>query len=95
TDHTNYFFDVQPEFFPEALDRFAQFFIAPLLDKAYVEREKNAVHSEYKMQIKDDGWRGFMVQKVAINPEHPLSKINIGTLDSLDGDVYDALVDFF
>lgn len=95
TDHTNYFFDVQPEFFPEALDRFAQFFIAPLLDKAYVEREKNAVHSEYKMQIKDDGWRGFMVQKVAINPEHPLSKFNIGTLDSLDGDVYDALVDFF
>ena len=33
-DHTNYFFDVQPEYFPEALDRFAHFFIAPLVDQA-------------------------------------------------------------
>jgi secreted Zn-dependent insulinase-like peptidase len=94
-DHTNYFFDVQPEYFPEALDRFAHFFIAPLLDQTYVDREKNAVHSEYKMQIKDDGWRGFMVQKVAINPEHPLSKFNIGTLETLDGDIYAALIEFF
>ena len=50
-DHTNYFFDIQPEYFREGLDRFAHFFIAPLLDKAYVDREKNAVHSEYQMQI--------------------------------------------
>ena len=30
-DHTNYFFDIQPEAFHEGLDRFAQFFISPLL----------------------------------------------------------------
>lgn len=94
-DHTNYFFDIQPEYFREGLDRFAHFFIAPLLDKAYVDREKNAVHSEYQMQIKDDGWRGFAVQKVALNPEHPFSKFNIGTLDTLSGDIYDDLTDFF
>ena len=94
-DHTNYFFDIQPEYFPEGLDRFAHFFIDPLLDQAYVDREKNAVHSEYQMQIKDDGWRGFAVQKVALNPEHPFSKFNIGTLDTLSGDIYDDLTDFF
>jgi secreted Zn-dependent insulinase-like peptidase len=94
-DHTNYFFDIQPEYFVEGLDRFAQFFISPLLDKAYVDREKNAVHSEYQMQIKEDGWRGFMVQKVAMNPEHPISKFSIGTLDTLDGDAYSALITFF
>ena len=94
-DHTNYFFDIQPEYFVEGLDRFAQFFISPLLDKTYVDREKNAVHSEYQMQIKEDGWRGFMVQKVAMNPEHPMSKFNIGTLDTLDGDAYSALITFF
>ena len=33
-DHTNYFFDIQPEFFGEGLDRFGQFFIAPLMDPA-------------------------------------------------------------
>lgn len=95
TDHTNYFFDIQPDYFTEGLDRFAQFFISPLLDKEYVDREKNAVHSEYQMQIKEDGWRGLMVQKVAMNPEHPMSKFNIGTLDTLDGDAYSALITFF
>ena len=47
------------------------------------------------MQIKEDGWRGFMVQKVAMNPEHPMSKFSIGTLDTLDGDAYSALITFF
>ena len=47
------------------------------------------------MQIKEDGWRGFMVQKVAMNPEHPISKFSIGTLDTLDGDAYSALITFF
>ena len=54
---TSYFFDVKPESFREGLDRFAQFFIGPLLQKEYVEREKNAVHSEYQLQIKEDGCR--------------------------------------
>ncbi len=95
TDHTNYFFDVKPDAFREGLDRFAQFFISPLFSKEYVEREKNAVNSEYQLQIKQDGWRGFAVQKMAINPEHPASKFNIGTLETLDGDVHSALLDFF
>ena len=92
---TNYFFDIQPQAFREGLDRFAHFFISPLFQKEYVEREKNAVNSEYKMQIKDDGWRGFVAQKVAVNPEHPVSRFNIGTLDTLDGDVHGALLAWF
>ncbi len=95
SEHTNYFFDIQPAFFRQGLDRFAQFFISPLFNKEYVEREKNAVHSEYQLQIKDDSWRGFAVQKVMFNPEHPMSKFNIGTLDTLSGDVHSSLLDFF
>jgi secreted Zn-dependent insulinase-like peptidase len=94
-DHTNYFFDIQPEYFKEGLDRFAQFFISPLLDAAYVEREKNAVHSEYQMQIKEDSWRGFQVQKLAANPDHAFSRFNIGALETLDGEIHKDLVDFF
>ena len=94
-DHTNYFFDIQPEFFEEGVDRFGQFFISPLMDPAYVEREKNAVHSEYQMQYKADGWRGFAVQKQAMNPEHPFSQFSIGSLNTLDGDVYSDLMRFF
>ena len=95
SDHTNYFFDIQPEAFHEGLDRFAQFFISPLLQKAYVDREKNAVNSEYQLQMKDDGWRSFVVQKVALNPDHPVSKFNIGSLETLQGDVHASLLTFF
>jgi insulysin len=94
-DHTNYFFDIQNSGFPEGLDRFAHFFIDPLLSPEYVEREKNAVHSEYQMQIKDDGWRGYSVSKRALNPEHPGHRFTIGSLDTLAGDVGDDLQQFF
>ena len=45
SEHTNYFFDIDQAFLPEALDRFAQFFIAPRFDAQYVLREKNAVEA--------------------------------------------------
>ncbi len=95
TDHTNYFFDIQPDYFHEGLDRFAQFFISPLFDSAYVEREKHAVQSEYQLQIKDDGWRGFFAQKPAFNPAHPASRFYIGSLETLGEGVNKALLDFF
>ena len=95
SDHTNYFFDIDPAHFKAGMDRFAQFFIAPLLDPAYVERERNAVHSEYQMQLKDDGWRAFYASKMALNPEHPLARFNIGSLDTLGDGTYEALRAFF
>ena len=86
-DHTNYFFDIKNSALDEGLDRFGHFFIDPLLSPEYVEREKNAVHSEYQMQIKDDGWRGYMVSKQGLNPEHPGHRFTIGSLDTLQGNV--------
>ncbi|MEM7098080.1 MAG: insulinase family protein [Pseudomonadota bacterium] len=94
-DHTNYFFDISPQAFPEALDRFAHFFIDPVLAPEYADREKNAVNSEYQMQLKDDGWRGYMVGKQALNPAHPGSRFTIGSLETLKGDIQLDLVDFF
>ena len=44
---TNYMFDSSNEGFQGALDRFAQFFIAPLLKEDSTEREMEAVDSEY------------------------------------------------
>jgi len=98
-DHTNYFFSLRPEAFYEGLDRFAQFFIAPRFDAAYVSRERNAVHSEYQMQMKNDGWRTYMTQKRALNPAHPGSRFTIGSLETLADDepgvLRDALVNFY
>jgi len=94
-DHTNYFFDVQPDHFEPALDQFAQFFIAPLFDAAYVDREKNAVDSEYQLYLKDDSWRGFHVEKQVMNPVHPAAAFTVGSLDTLAGDVRGELIRFY
>lgn len=94
-DHTNYFFSVLPDALPEALDRWGHFFIDPTLSADYALREKNAVHSEYQMQMKDDGWRGYMVAKQALNPAHPGSQFTIGSLDTLAGDIQADLQTFF
>ncbi|MCY4094060.1 MAG: insulinase family protein [Gammaproteobacteria bacterium] len=95
TELTNYFFDIDEQQFPEALDRFAQFFTAPLLDDTYVEREKNAVHSEYQMQLRSDTWRGMSVSKTIMNPEHPSSKFNIGSNETLADVDRDLVKDFY
>ena len=82
-EHTNYFFDIEPAKLDAALDRFSQFFIAPLFNEEYVEREKKAVHSEYKAKIKNEQRRGADVFKSVINQQHPFSKLSVGNLETL------------
>ncbi len=98
-EHTNYFFDINEAFLPEALDRFAQFFIAPNFDAQYVDREKNAVQAEYQMGLKSDGRRGLDVLQEVMNPEHPFSQFSVGSLESLadrpGSSVRDELLAFY
>ena len=98
-DDTNYFFDVRAEAFPEALDRFAQFFIAPLFTEAYVDRERNAVHSEYESKRLDDGRRIYVAKKEAMNPEHNWTQFSVGNLDTLENTpenpIRPDLIDFY
>ena len=54
---TNYHFECSNEAFGEALDRFAQFFVCPLLGDSQTEREMKAVDSEYNMDLQSDTWR--------------------------------------
>lgn len=82
-EHTNYFFNIKPDKLAPALDRFAQFFISPLFDERYAEREKNAVDSEYRARYKDEGRRKQDVLKQIVNQEHPFHKFSIGSLETL------------
>jgi insulysin len=98
-ENTNYFFDVNAPFLPEALDRFAQFFIAPRFDAQYVDREKQAVEAEYQMGLKSDSRREFDVLQAVMNPQHPFSQFTVGNLESLadrpDSLVRDELLSFY
>ena len=46
-EYTSYHFDVVPSQLHGALDRFAQFFIAPLCKADALEREVQAVNNEF------------------------------------------------
>jgi insulysin len=82
-ENTNYYFDIDAPYLEPALQRFAQFFTAPLFTQDYVDRERNAVHSEYQSGLQDDGRRGYSALKQILNPAHPLSRFAVGSLDTL------------
>jgi len=81
---TNYFFDVESQFLEPALDRFAQQFSHPLFTPELVDRERNAVHSEYSAKLKEDGRRVLSVRKAAGNPGHAFSQFAVGNLTTLE-----------
>lgn len=55
--------EVSSTAFEGALDRFAQFFIAPLLSEKSAEKEINAVDSEHQKNILNDAWRKYQLTK--------------------------------
>ena len=82
-EDTNYHFDIVPAHFAEALDIFAQFFIAPLLREGSTAREVNAVENEHVKNLQSDGWRAQQLRKSLANPAHPMHKFGTGNLDTL------------
>nr|WP_239090198.1 insulinase family protein [Marinomonas ostreistagni] len=80
---TNYYFDILPDHYSEALDRFAQFFISPTLDAQYIEREIHAVDAEYRAKLNDENRRSHESLKQLYNPKHPASRFTVGNLDTL------------
>ena len=96
--HTSYFFDVDAEYLEGALDRFAQFFIAPRFDREYVGRERQVVHSEYVSRRRSDRLRGFAAWRQTLDPRHPLSRFLVGNAQTLadrpGADIRDELIDF-
>ncbi|MGO2012588.1 MAG: insulinase family protein [Pseudoalteromonas sp.] len=98
TEHTCYFFDINNQEFEQALAQFSRFFIAPLLNPAETEKERNAIEAEFKLKIKDDGRRIYQAHKETVNPDHPFAKFSVGnqqTLADRHGCISDELQAFF
>ncbi|EIE20423.1 hypothetical protein COCSUDRAFT_30601 [Coccomyxa subellipsoidea C-169] len=82
-ESTNYHFDCNWDSLEEALDRFAQFFISPLISEDGVEREVNAVDSEHNKNLNTDAWRQMQLWRHTANPGHPFNRFSTGNLDTL------------
>ena len=85
SDHTNYHFEVRHEAFAGALDRFAQFFIAPKFNPEFTSREVNAVHNEAMRHVQNDLRRMIGVSRELYDPASGESKFSIGNQDTLAG----------
>jgi len=66
-----------------ALDRFAQFFIAPLFLSSTLDRELKAVDSENKKNLQSDNWRLSQLDKSLSSPKHPYHHFSTGNLETL------------
>ena len=60
------------------LFRFAQFFIEPLMLESSVNRELEAVNSEFQKNVDNDDWRLLQLSKSLSDSNHDYSKFNIG-----------------
>ncbi len=83
TEHTCFFFDIHHQFFDEALARFSDFFISPLLSQDFIEKERQNIDAEFKLKLKDEIRRLYDVHKETINPEHPFSQFSVGNNQTL------------
>lgn len=82
-DVTKYYFEVAPDKFDEAIDRFSQFFTAPLFTESATLREINAVNSEHEKNLAADVWRVRQVNKSLANPDHEYSRFGTGNKETL------------
>ena len=83
-NHTNYYFNCVPEGLLKILDVFAQIFISPLFKMESVERELNAVDSEFQNSLTNEYSRFNAVCKQFMKKTHPNSKFNFGCLKTLN-----------
>lgn len=94
-DHTNYQFQVNHDAFTGALDRFSQFFVAPLFTEDLTAREINAVNSEHQKNLQNDFWRTRMVERALHRDGHPRQSFSTGNLSTLEGVTREELLGFY
>lgn len=94
--NTNYHFEVSNEGLNGALDRFAQFFISPLFSPDCVDREVNAVHSEFMKNLKLDSRRNYQIYRGMAHPDSLFNKFSTGNKDTLVKEgIRDQLIKFY
>lgn len=83
-EDTNYFFSVAAGGLEGALDRFAQFFIAPTFNDSSMARELKAVDSEHRKNLQSDTWRRYQLLKHVSSPDTPFNSFSTGDLETLN-----------
>lgn len=83
SEYTLFHFDIIEKHLAGALDRFSQFFISPLMSLDCMEREMQAVESEFQSNSVDDEVRVSQIICTMIDQSHPASNFIWGNLKTL------------
>ncbi|KAM9460788.1 nardilysin b isoform 1-T2 [Clarias gariepinus] len=94
-ERTIFQFDVQRKYFRDALDRWAQFFICPLMIEDAIEREVEAVDSEYQLARPSDSHRKEMLFGSLAKPNHPMTKFCWGNGQTLKHDPKEKMINTY
>ncbi|XP_076076518.1 nardilysin-like [Mytilus galloprovincialis] len=102
TEKTCFYFGVEQKYFYRALDRFANFFISPLFKEDAVDREIEAVDSEFQMNLTDDDSRASQLFSLLARENHVMRMFMIGNAETLRDtpkkqglNIYSKLRDFY
>ncbi|XP_063217642.1 nardilysin-like [Bacillus rossius redtenbacheri] len=87
--HTTFNFECQEKHLEKAMDRFSQFFIAPLMRKEAMQREREAIESEFQIELPIDGNRREQILCSLAKQGHPVNKFSWGNLKTLRDGVSD------
>jgi insulysin len=96
-ESTTYYFEVLNKYFYELIDIFSNFFIEPLLSENAIEREINAINSEYLKNYPIDIVRTLSALKsLTDNKEHPYNNFGFGNTKTLSSpQIRTTLQDFY
>ncbi|KAJ8666832.1 hypothetical protein QAD02_008494 [Eretmocerus hayati] len=98
-EQTTFYFEIQEKHLLPAMERFAQFFISPLMKRDTITREREAIESEFKMALPSDTNRKDQLFCGLARENHPATKFSWGNLITLrdnvnEDDLYSKLHQF-
>ncbi|RVE46874.1 hypothetical protein evm_008435 [Chilo suppressalis] len=86
---TTFYFEIQEKHLPQAMDMFSQFFVSPLMLKEAMQREREAIESEFAIASPSDSNRKDQLLSSLFPKDHPARIFTWGNLRSLRDDIDD------
>lgn len=80
SETTTFYFDCQYQYLFRALERFAQFFISPLIKRNALARELEALDSEFQSVLQSDSCRRQQLFSQAARKGHPATQFLWGNI---------------
>ncbi|KAF2885664.1 hypothetical protein ILUMI_20515 [Ignelater luminosus] len=86
---TTFYFECFEKHLYQAMDKFAQFFISPLMKRESMTREREAVESEFQMAVPSDDYRKEQLLVSLCEECSPVNSFSWGSLKTLKDNISD------